>query len=152
MGKRKIVQDFFEKKAKSDPTRMDWIYVHNFNQPDQPHAIQLPSGLGVEYQQDIDNLIEEMQTALSAAFESEEYQNRRQTIFESFKEKQAQLFGELQEEANQHGLAMIKTPSGIAFAPKDDEGVLSPEEVDNLTDEARDGIVNAIEKLQGDLQ
>jgi lon-related putative ATP-dependent protease len=152
MGKRKIVQDFFKKKAKSDPTPMDWIYVHNFNHPDQPHAIELPPGLGIEYQQDIDNLIEEMQTALSAAFESEEYQNRRQTIFESFKEKQAQLFSELQEKAHQHGLAMIKTPSGIAFAPKDDEGVLSPEEVNNLTDEARAGIMIAIEKLQGDLQ
>jgi lon-related putative ATP-dependent protease len=152
MGKRKIVQDFFAKKAKSDPTPMDWIYVNNFDHPDQPHAIDLPAGLGVEFQQDIDILIDEMQTALSAAFESEEYQNRRQTIFESFKEKQAQLFSELQEKAIQQGLAMIKTPSGIAFAPKDDEGVLSPEEVNNLTDEARDNIMQAIEKLQGDLQ
>jgi lon-related putative ATP-dependent protease len=152
MGKRKIVQDFFAEKAKSDPTPMDWIYVHNFDHPDQPHAIELPAGLGVEFQQDIDILIEEMQTALSAAFESEEYQNRRQTVFESFKEKQAQLFSDLQEKANQQSLAMIKTPSGIAFAPKDDEGVLSPEEVNNLTDEARDNIMNAIEKLQGDLQ
>ena len=152
MGKRKIVREFFEKKAKSDPTPADWIYVHNFDYPDQPHAIELPPGMGTDYQQDIDNLIDEMQTALSAAFESEEYQNRRQAIFESFKDKQADLFNQLQEKAKQKGLTMIKTPSGIAFAPRDEEGILSPEEVNNLSDDKRDNIKNAIEDLQEKLQ
>ena len=152
MGKRKTVQDFFEKKAKTDPTPPDYIYVHSFDQPDQPHAIQLPPGKGVEYQHDIDNLIGEMQTALSAAFESEEYQNRRQGVFETFKERQAQLFNELQEKANLQNLTMIKTPSGIAFAPRNEEGMLSPEEVNKLTEQERGEIQNTIEQLQEDLQ
>jgi len=122
MGKREIVQNFFKEKAKSDATPSDWIYVNDFENPDKPDAIELPPGLGSQYQQDINNLIDEMQTALSAAFESEEYQNRRQTIFESFKEKQAELFTQLQADANKQDLTMIKTPSGIAFAPKDEEG------------------------------
>ena len=151
-GKREIVRDFFEGKAKSDPTPQDWIYVHNFDHPDQPHAIELSPGMGREYQQDIENLIDEMQTALTAAFESEEYQNRRQAIFETFKDKQADLFEELQEKANQTGLAMIKTPSGIAFAPRDEEGVLSPDEVNKLSEEQRDEIKKSIESLQENLQ
>lgn len=151
-GKREIVQEFFESKAKNDPTPPDFIYVHNFDKPDQPKAIELPPGLGTDYQKDIDELIDEMQTALSAAFESEEYQNRRQAIFESFKERQAELFNELQEKANSEGLAMIKTPSGIAFAPKDDEGVLSPEEVNNLPEDKREDIKQTIEDLQEELQ
>jgi lon-related putative ATP-dependent protease len=152
MGKREIVQEFFEKKAKSDQTPPDWIYVHDFKNPDQPDAIDLPSGLGSEYAEDIEALIEEMHTALSAAFESDEYQNRRQTIFETFKEKQAELFNELQEMANKEGLAMIKTPSGIAFAPRDEEGVLSPEEVDKLSDSEREEMKETIERLQQELQ
>ena len=151
-GKREIVRDFFEGKAKTDPTPQDWIYVHNFDHPDQPHAIELPPGMGVVYQQDIENLIDEMKTALSAAFESEEYQNRRQSIFETFKDKQAELFDELQEKAKQEDLAMIKTPSGIAFAPRDEEGVLAPEEVNKLSDEKREEIKNSIEILQEKLQ
>ena len=152
MGKRKIVQEFFEEKAKSDPTPPDYVYLHNFENPDQPYVIKLPPALGVEYQRDINNLIEEMQTALSAAFESEEYQNRRQSIFETFKDKQAELFNELQDQANQKNLAMIKTPSGIAFAPRDDDGVLSPEDVNKLSDQERDEIKKSIENLQEDLQ
>jgi len=144
MGKREIVQEFFENKAKSDPTPSDWIYVHDFVKPDQPDAIELPPGLGIEFEQDIEDLIEEMQTALSAAFESEEYQNRRQSILESFKEKQADLFNELQEKASQEGLAMIKTPSGIAFAPQDEDGVLSPEEVNKLSEAKRDEMQETI--------
>lgn len=152
MGKRKTVQEFFEKKAKSDPVPSDFIYVHNFDTPDQPDAIQLPPGMGYQYHGDIDNLIDEMQTALSAAFESEEYQNRRQAIFESFKQKQADLFDELQEKANENKLAMIKTPSGIAFAPRNEEGLLSPEEVNKLSEQEREEIKHDIEELQEELQ
>ena len=152
MGKQKIVQDFFEEKAKSDKTPSDWIYVNDFDNPDQPQAIELPPGMGTQYQQDINDLIEEMQTALSAAFESEEYQNRHQSVFESFKEKQSELFNKLQEKANQQDLALIKTPSGIAFAPKDEEGVLSAEEVNQLTEEDREEIKDNIEDLQEQLQ
>ncbi|MEA3327651.1 MAG: ATP-binding protein [Chloroflexota bacterium] len=152
MGKREIVQNFFEERAATDTTPPDWIYVHNFKTPDEPEAIELPPGKGSEYVKDIDGLIEEMQTALSAAFKSEEYQNRRQGIIETFKEKQSELFNDLQEKANQKGLAMIKTPSGIAFAPRDDEGVLSPDEVNKLSEEERDQIAQNIKGLQEVLQ
>jgi len=152
MGKREIIQNFFKEKAANDTTPPDWIYVYDFNTPDQPEAIELPPGKGSGYAKDIDGLIEEMQTALSAAFDSEEYQNRRQGIIETFKEKQSELFKDLQEKANQAGLAMIKTPSGIAFAPRDDEGVLSPDEVNKLSEEERDQIAQNIERLQEDLQ
>jgi lon-related putative ATP-dependent protease len=152
MGKREIVQQFFEEKAKNDPTPPDWVYINDFDNPDQPDVIELPPGKGSAYQQDIDNLIEEMKTALSAAFESEEYQNRRQTIFESFKEKQSELFDELQGKAGKQDLAMIKTPSGIAFAPTDEDGVMSPEEINALSEEDRDRIKEKIEAIQEDLQ
>ena len=46
----------------------------------------------------------------------------------------------MQNKANQRKLAMIKTPSGIAFALRDDEGVLSPEDVNKLTDQEREDI------------
>lgn len=152
MGKREIIKKFFEQKAKTDPTPSDWIYVHHFDEPDQPDAIELPPGMGIAYQKDIDELIEDMQTACSAAFESEEYQNRRQAVLEAFKDKQAELFSQLQEKANQKGLAMIKTPSGIAFAPRDQEGVLSPEEVNRLSEDKREEIQETIESLQEELQ
>lgn len=152
VGKREFVQKFFEEKALSDETPSDWIYVHDFETPDQPDAIELPPGMGKVFNKDIENLIEDMQTALSAAFESEEYQNRRQSILETFKEKQADLFSELQEKATEEGLAMIKTPSGIAFAPRNEDGVLSPEEVNQLSEREREGIRNKIEGLQEELQ
>jgi lon-related putative ATP-dependent protease len=47
---------------------------------------------------------------------------------------------------------MIKTPSGIAFAPRNKEGMLSPEEVNKLTEQERGEIQNTIEQLQEDLQ
>ncbi len=152
MGKKEIVENFFHSKAKGDPTPSDWIYVQNFDKSDQPEAIRLEVGLGKKYQQDIKALIEEIQTALSTAFESEEYQNRRQSILEGFKEKQSHLFNELQEKAQEDNLTLIKTPSGVAFAPTDEEGVLSPEEVNALSEEEKEAIKKKIDDLQEELQ
>jgi lon-related putative ATP-dependent protease len=151
-GKKEIIQEFFQEKAKSDPTPPDWIYVNDFDNPDEPEAIRMPPGMGVQYQKDVNEFTEEMRTALSAAFESEEYQNRRQAIFESFKEKQSELFNNLQEEANKQDLTMIKTPSGVAFAPTDEDGTLSAEEVNQLSEEKRDEIKKNIKDLQEELQ
>ncbi len=152
MGKKEIIERFFNQKAKQDSIPDDWIYVHDFDNPDQPDAIQLPAGMGTEYKDDIEDLIEELQTALSAAFESEEYQNRRQAIFESFKEKQSKLFNELQEKAQEQNLALIKTPSGVAFAPTDGEGVMDPDELNQLSEEEQETIKQKIEDLQEELQ
>jgi lon-related putative ATP-dependent protease len=151
-GKKEIIQEFFQEKAKSDPTPPDWIYVNDFDNPDEPEAIRMPPGMGVQYQKDVNEFTEEMRTALSAAFESEEYQNRRQAIFESFKEKQSELFNNLQEKANKQDLTMIKTPSGVAFAPTDEDGTLSAEEVNQLSEEKRDEIKKNIKDLQEELQ
>lgn len=151
-GKRDIIQAFIKNRASKDPTPSDWIYVHDFDNPDQPGAIELPPGMGKRYENNIQELIEELQTALSAAFESEEYQNRRQSIFEDFKNKQAALFDALKEKADENNVAMIKTPSGIAFAPKNEEGVLSAEEVDSLTEKERSNIQANIQDLQEELQ
>jgi lon-related putative ATP-dependent protease len=47
---------------------------------------------------------------------------------------------------------MIKTPSGVAFAPTDEDGTLSAEEVNQLSEEKRDEIKKNIKDLQEELQ
>jgi predicted ATP-dependent protease len=79
-GKRSIVRQSFERRAAGEPIPSDWCYVHNFEQSHKPQALRLPPGKGMELRHDMEELVEELRTALSAAFESEEYQTRRQVI------------------------------------------------------------------------
>ncbi|MGC9357956.1 MAG: Lon protease family protein, partial [Anaerolineae bacterium] len=151
-GKQSIIQKFFEKRAKEEPVPSDWCYVKNFEESHKPKVIELPAGKGVQFRDDMEELVEELQTALSAAFESEEYQNRRQSIMEEFKQRQSEAFQQLQQKAEEKDVALIRTPAGIAVAPVRNDEVLSPEEVQKLSEEEREQLQEEVQELQDDLQ
>lgn len=151
-GKRSLVRQFFEQQAEAEAVPSDWCYVHNFEEPHRPRAISLPAGKAVQFRQDMERTIEELRTALSAAFQSEEYQTRRQVVTEEFKERQAQAFDELQQRAKEKGVALLRTPAGLVFAPVREGEVLSPDEIRQLSEEERERLEAEVEDLQEDLQ
>ena len=67
MGKHAIVRRFLEAQAVGEPPARDWCYVHNFEQPHRPRALSLPRGMGPQFRDDIAQLVEELQTAITAA-------------------------------------------------------------------------------------
>jgi len=152
VDKQAFVRQFFESEAQTEPVPSDWCYVHNFDTPHKPRAIELAAGTGVKFRKDMEQLVEELRTALPAAFEGEEYQNRRQAIAEGFKEQQEQAFKELQEKAQEQNLTVLRTPAGLAFAPVREGEVLSREEVEKLSQEQREKLEQDVEGLQGELQ
>ena len=151
-GKRSLVRQFFEQRAVGEPVPYDWCYVNNFKEPHKPRALRLPPGKGVELRQDMEDLVEELRTALSAAFESEEYQTRRQVIEEGFRERQQEVFEGIQQLAQERGLAVLRTPAGFVFAPVRDGEVLSPQELEELPEEERKRLEAGVEALQEELQ
>jgi metal-responsive CopG/Arc/MetJ family transcriptional regulator len=60
-------------------------------------------------------LVEELRAALPAAFERDDYQARSEVIDQQFKQRNEQAFGELQRRAEQKGIAMLRTPTGLAL-------------------------------------
>jgi lon-related putative ATP-dependent protease len=151
-GKQEFVRQFFEQRAKKDPVPSDWCYVYNFEEAHKPNAIRLPAGKAVEFRGDMEQLVEDLRGALSAAFESEEYQTRRQVIGEEFQERQAEALEELQQRVREDGLALVRTPAGFVFAPARDGEVLSPEEMQELSQEERERLQEKAQEYQEELQ
>ena len=151
-GKRTTIGQFLDRKAAAEPTPADWCYVNNFDQPHKPHALRLPPGQGVVLRKDMEQLVEELRTAIPAAFESDDYRTRRQEAEEEFKERQERAFTELQEEAREKNVALIRTPVGLAFAPLKDGEVISPDDFQKLPEETRKQFEQDINELQERLQ
>ncbi|HEY64489.1 MAG TPA: AAA family ATPase [Caldilineae bacterium] len=151
-GKHTLVRKFLEQKAATEPVPPDWCYVNNFERPHQPRALRLPPGTGVALQKDMSRLVEDIRTALSSAFESDEYRTRRQVIEEEFRERQEKAFNELRERAQERGLALLRTPVGLVFAPLRDGEVMAPEEFQKLPEEERKRIEAEVEVMQEELQ
>lgn len=151
-GRRELVRHLLEEEAADEETPPDWCYVDNFDDEREPRALQLPAGRGCELKEDVDDLIEELQTSLPAAFESEEYQTRREMIQEEVREGQEAALEDLQERARQEDIALIRTPQGFVFTPIRDGEVVPPEEVESMPEEEREQIEEQIEGYQDELQ
>ncbi|HRW08517.1 MAG TPA: ATP-binding protein [Caldilineaceae bacterium] len=152
VGRHALVKQSFCDKAATEAPPADWVYVNNFEETYKPHALRLPPGRGRTLQHDMEQLVDEIQTALSTAFESEEYQARRQEAQQEFQEQQESGFENLQERAREKNLALLRTPSGLVFAPVRDGEVLAAQEVQALSEDVRKTMEADIEKLQEDLQ
>ncbi len=151
-GRRPLVQHLLEEQAAGEETPPDLCYVNRFDDEREPRALRLPAGRGRELKEDVDALIEELQTALPGTFESEEYRSRREMIQEEVQEGQEAALDDLQARAREDGIALIRTPQGFVFTPLDDGEVVPPEEVESMPEEEREQVQQTIEAYQEELQ
>ena len=152
LGKHTTVRQFLDRKAAAQDTPADWCYIHDFEDAHRPKALRLPAGTGDKLQRDMARLIEELQTAVSTVFESDEYRTRLQGINEEFRERQSEAFEELQKRARGREVALVRTPVGLALAPMRGEEVMSPEDFRKLPEAERERAEKAIQELQQELQ
>jgi len=151
-GKFPLTRDLLRKRAKKEAVPSDILYVNNFEENHKPVHLIVPPGRGKQLSQDMENLVKEIGNALRAAFESEEYQNRRQSIAQEFKEKQQEAFEELQKKGEEYNLAPMRTPEGLIFAPVREGEVIPPDEFKEMPEEEREEINKKAEELQEEAQ
>ena len=152
-GKASTIYEFLSRQAASLPAPDDWIYVHNFPTPHKPNAIRMPPGRAQEFRKDMEKLVEDLQAAITQAFEGEEYEKQKRVIAQQVSEKQESKLGGLSEKAESQSFTMVRTPAGLAFAPKTDTGeTMSREIYEALSAEERKRIDDGLEALNEELQ
>jgi len=151
-GRHFVVERALRRQARARRVPDDLVYLHDFADATRPRAVFLPPGRGPELRRAMDDLMDEVLTALPAAFESEEYQARLKAIEDSFKEKPEAGFKRIQEQAKTRGLAMLATPVGMVFAPMRDGEVLDSDDFAKLPEAEQAGVRSDIEELQQELQ
>ncbi|WP_457653816.1 Lon protease family protein [Rhodocaloribacter sp.] len=154
LGRRALVRHFLEREAERRTPPQDWCYVNNFDESRRPRALPMPAGRGSAFRDDMARLIDEARAALEAAFESEDYQMRRQATEEEAREEEEKALKDLQERAREKHIALLRAPAGFAFAPMKegrDGEVLSPQEFQALPEDERKRIQAIIEQFQEEL-
>jgi lon-related putative ATP-dependent protease len=152
-GRHTMVAQVLERQLQKLSPPDDWCYVNNFDDQSRPKKMQLPAGKGLRFTKDLARMIKDARNALKASFESEEYQHRVQAIGEEVKERQQKAFKEISDRATKKGLALLRTPGGLAFAPLDKDGdVMSPDEFKQLPKETLQNYEKEMAGLQAESQ
>jgi len=151
-GRTDSIKNFLEGRSEEEPPPSDWVYVNNFDNPDEPRALRLPSGRGKEFKNDMTDFVDQLQSEVPQAFESEEYEREQEEIWKEFRDQRQELFNDLEEKANEHDLTLLQTQHGIAIAPVEDGEVITPDDFNELDDDPRERFEESRKEIQDDLR
>ncbi|MFO0562797.1 MAG: AAA family ATPase [Polyangiales bacterium] len=151
MGKRTVVERVLRARAEREPVPSDWVYLHDFADPHHPRAIELPAGTGAKFRKDMDQLLDELKAAVPAAFESDEYRARLQSMHKRIGEERERAMSELAHRAEARSIAIIRTPVGLAMAPVRNGEVLEPDAFKQLSKEEQARIERDVGAMQEEL-
>ncbi len=151
-GKHTLVTELLKQKAATAPTPPDWCYVNNFADPHKPRRLLLPAGRGRPLKLAMEHLVADLQVALPAAFERDDYRARRDVVEQEFKKRTEEAFGALQHRTEQKSITIIRTPMGLALAPTHDGEVISPDVFRRMAEADRKRIGADMEELQKELE
>ena len=128
------------------------LFRSNFQEPNQPRAMALPTGRGAAFKSDMANLIEVLRHAIPSAFESEDYRSRRHALEEEFRSRHEAGLEAVQKEAQENQIAVLRTPMGLALAPVRNDEVVSPEDFQKLPAAEQTNIREKMNRLQEKLE
>lgn len=134
VGKTSSIKAILSMISKNRPTPGDWCYVYNFEDPNMPTAISLPTGMGKVFKKDMEDLLESLKTNISETFESKQYEEERQRIINETQRQKEALFNELQRKASEEQMQIQFTPTGIVTIPLFRGKPITQEEYNALED------------------
>lgn len=146
------IKQFLNERSGEKDAPSDICYVNNFDDHYKPKALLLPAGRGMDLKDYMDQMIEDLVPTLRSSFETEEYQNRKQSLQDGIQEQQDQTFEDLKKKAREKGLALIRTPTGFSFAPIKDGDLMDESDVRQLSEEEKERLEEETKKLQEELQ
>jgi len=136
-GKTETIRRSIRKRLDKAGAPCDWIYVNNFDDPDEPWAICLPAGKGKRLKKDMGRLIERLREALPKAFREQDFSTEKEQLGEKYQARVKEQTDRLNDLAKERGFRISTSPDGgVTFIPLvDGEPLKSREEFDQLSEE-----------------
>jgi predicted ATP-dependent protease len=134
-GKTAAILEYIQRQAQLPDHHdvRDWIYVYNFDDPDQPNAISVARGVGRAFRTRLDELLNAIRGNISQAFSSDEYGRQRRDTFDEGQREAQGIMEETQRQAQVAGFQLSFTPSGPVLLPLNDGRTMTAEEFQALS-------------------
>lgn len=112
-GRHQTVLSVIEQKAALAAAPSDWVYVHNFASTYKPSAICLPPGIARPFAEAMAEMIDDLRSAIPAAFQADDYRDKQRAIDGEFEKAQEQGFEKIRAEAESEDITVMRTPMGF---------------------------------------
>ncbi|MBR1803048.1 MAG: AAA family ATPase [Clostridia bacterium] len=137
VGKTMYTKNYLDTISKKKKVPMDWCYIYNFDNPNEPIAVSLPAGGGKEFRDLMDHFINDVKVDIKTTFNNEEFEKERTLIKQEFEEKRNVLMEKLNQKSSEYGFQVKASQTGIYMMPVKDGKALAEEEFNKLDEEIK---------------
>ena len=132
VGKTMYTLNYLKKIAKKRKAPHDWCYIYNFDNPNEPIAVDLPAGQGKEFKESMDGFIKEIKKDIKGTFDNDDFEKEKALIRQEYEAKREDLMNKLSEETLKFGFQVKSAQNGIYMMPVYEGKALKEEEFDKL--------------------
>ncbi len=150
-GKTSTIREAVEKRARQMPVPDDWCYVFNFSNPDEPKSLRLPAGMGKLLKKSMEKMIASLKQEIPSKVSSKEYLQSKNDIIEESRKQQNKILRDFDEKIKKQGFSLVKSDTGLALTPFQNNEALSPEQFQKLSVEEKEAIEQKGAELQRQL-
>lgn len=147
-----VVHDWVAQQARHAPTPGDWVYVHNFADPDVPQAIGLSAGHGARLKARMGRLVKSLREELPKAFREEAFDRERDDLKEKYLAQAQALNASFETKAKDKGFLLQMSPQGMILIPVvNGQPLKGPEEFQQLAEDQQAAIEHKRRELLAEL-
>ena len=99
-------------RAAAGPTPGDWVYVHNFKEPDAPRAIYLRPGEGRRLKEMMRECVKTLREELPKAFRQEAFDKEKSSLTEKYNHRAQELNAQFAALARERGFQLQTSSRG----------------------------------------
>lgn len=136
-GKTTYTKNYLDKLSKTKKTPNDWVYVYNFENPNEPVAISMQAGDGNKFKDTMDKFVKEIIRDIPNTFKNEDYEKMKTEIKNRYGEKRAKLLDNLNKKSAKYGFQVKAADNGVYMMPMIDGKVINEEDFDKLDDNVK---------------
>lgn len=152
VGRTSLSLEVIRQYAVSQKTPDDWCFVHNFEVPHQPIALNFPAGKGRIFERDIKKVAQALRTQVTNAFLDENYRIKIAHIEQKYRSDKEAFFTMLQQLVESKNVTLTKTENGVVVGPVKNGELLTPEVFNKLPKAQRKSILEQMQEAQKKLE
>ena len=159
-GRSTLLRGLTESVAAERPVPPDLCYLHNFDAPEQPRALRMPTGQGRQFRQLMSDFCRNLQADIPERLASEDFKAESERIEDTYKTEEAKAYATLDAFAEARHFNLYRDAGHLVFTLLGESGNSLTEaearalpkerraEIDLAEQELREAIAQFLEKTR----
>lgn len=147
-GKESVIKTFLENWSAKQQSPNDWVYLYDFERPENPRVLELPRGEAKKFKKRLANFVRDLKVEIPKVLESEDYENAISTYLSASNDRKAKLYTELERYAQGLDFSIKSTRMGIETVPVLNGRALSEKDYGKLSESQRADVEKKRSKLE----